>query len=106
MSLLVEGFLFSSVLLWLVFVFEWCSYADILRIQKRDGGSELHMAGIRATVLNHLVYGPITYAIAIRYCCPEYEHVRPLWQQVFAVLKFLLIENALYYCAHYLMHTR
>eukprot|EP00579_Thalassiosira_antarctica_P021823 CAMPEP_0201959968 /NCGR_PEP_ID=MMETSP0904-20121228/6793_1 /ASSEMBLY_ACC=CAM_ASM_000553 /TAXON_ID=420261 /ORGANISM="Thalassiosira antarctica, Strain CCMP982" /LENGTH=233 /DNA_ID=CAMNT_0048505761 /DNA_START=8 /DNA_END=709 /DNA_ORIENTATION=- len=105
MMLLGEGFLFSSLALLLMPIFEFgFSSNDIQKIRKRDGGKELHIAGIRATILNHLILGPITYDLTIRYCCIQQS--LSLWQGAFTVMKFLLIENALYYCAHYLMHTR
>mmetsp|Transcript_38024 Transcript_38024/g.64992 ORF Transcript_38024/g.64992 Transcript_38024/m.64992 type:complete len:231 (+) Transcript_38024:103-795(+) len=105
MTFLVEGFLFSSLGIALMFLFEFAfSTADVQKIRSRGGGKELHVAGLRATILNHLILGPITYNISLRYCCTEQSLT--LWQQALATLKFLLIENGLYYCAHYLMHTR
>jgi len=92
------------VILMLPFEFGLSS-SEIKQIRKRDGGKQLHLAGIRSTILNHLILGPLTYDLTVRYCC--LQHILPtVWQQAFAVVKFLLIENALYYCAHYLMHTR
>ncbi|KAL7540157.1 hypothetical protein ACHAXR_012854 [Thalassiosira sp. AJA248-18] len=105
MTLLIEGFLFSSFAVIIVFIFEFgLAVPDINRIRKRDGGKALHAAGIRATIFNHMIFGPITYDLTIRYFCIEYSLTR--CQQAVAVVKFLLIENALYYCAHYLMHRR
>jgi sterol desaturase/sphingolipid hydroxylase (fatty acid hydroxylase superfamily) len=105
MMLLVEGFLLSSFGVLLMLVFEFgLSSTDIKKIREREGGKELHDAGIRATVINHLIMGPITYVPTVLYCCVN--DVLTLSQQAFAVLNFLVIESALYYCAHYLMHTR
>mmetsp|Transcript_27236 Transcript_27236/g.56755 ORF Transcript_27236/g.56755 Transcript_27236/m.56755 type:complete len:235 (-) Transcript_27236:150-854(-) len=106
MTLLVEGLLFSSFGVLLMFIFEFgFSTYDIRQIRKLHGGMELHIAGIRATIVNHVVFGPITYDLTIRYCCTQHQSLTR-WERTFTVVKFLLIENALYYCAHYLMHTR
>jgi sterol desaturase/sphingolipid hydroxylase (fatty acid hydroxylase superfamily) len=96
----------SSVLgLLLVLAFEFgLSSSDVQRLRKKEGGKELHAAGIRATILNHLILGPITYDLTVRYCCVTDS--LSLWQQAIAAVKFLWIENYLYYCMHYLMHTR
>lgn len=86
-------------------VFEFgLSSSDVQRLRKCNGGRELHTRGLRATILNHLILGPITYYLTTRYCC--IQQILPLWQQACSVLGFLLIESALYYSAHYLMHTR
>mmetsp|Transcript_22867 Transcript_22867/g.49469 ORF Transcript_22867/g.49469 Transcript_22867/m.49469 type:complete len:231 (+) Transcript_22867:27-719(+) len=105
MTLLIEGFLFSSIGVFLMLIFEFgISSSDVQRFRKRNGGKELHAAGIRATTINHLLLGPITYDLTIRYCCTKQN--LNLWQQACSVMIFLLVENFLYYCAHYLMHTR
>ena len=106
MMLLVEGAAFSTFAVLLVFLFEFgLSTSDVKKIRKRDGGKALHTAGIRSTIINHMVFGPIYYPVTIQYFCME-QSLPTLWQQAIAVIKFLWIENALYFCAHYLMHTR
>ena len=90
MTFLAEGFLFSAVPLLLLLVFEFgFSYSEIAEIQKRDCEKKLHIAGIRATELNDLIYGPIGYALAIQYFCTNDHQRMYLWQQAFAVLKFM-----------------
>lgn len=104
MMLVVEGFGYSSFLVLLVFIFEFgLSSPGIEQLKKRDGGKALYAAGVRATCFNHLVFGPIFYDIVTRYFCTEQSLT--LCQQIIAVTKFLLVENALYFCAHFLMHT-
>ena len=103
--LLVEGFLLASTGVILMFTFEFgLSSSDVQRLRNRDGGKELHNHGLRATILNHLILGPITYYLTIHYCCVK--QLLPLWQQACSVVGFLLIESALYHGAHYLLHTR
>ena len=105
MSLFVEGLLVGSLNILLMFGLEYVySSDDVRRLRMRDGGKELHNAGIRASVFNSLVLGAITYYFTIVYCCVA----GPLTvlQQITSVFKFLLIENLWYYCAHYLMHQK
>ena len=105
MSLFVEGLLVGSLNILLMFGLEYVySSDDVRRFRMRDGGKELHNAGIRASVFNSLFLGAITYHVTIVYCCVA----GPLTvlQQISSVLKFLLIENLWYYCAHWLMHRR
>ncbi|KAL9186510.1 hypothetical protein ACHAXT_005748 [Thalassiosira profunda] len=105
MDLLLEGFFFSASAVVLVLAFEFgLAAADVKRLQEREGGKELYRAGLIATIFNHLVLGPITYYLTLTYCTVDYE--LNLWQQAFAVLKFVVIENGLYFVGHYLMHTR
>lgn len=104
-NLLLEGFGFSSMGVALMLIFEFgISSSDVQRLRKRDGGKELHAAGLRATIINHLVLGPIFYYITLRYCCTQRKLT--LLQQAIAVFNFLVIENVLFYCGHFLMHTR
>jgi len=78
---------------------------DVQRFRNRDGGKELHAAGVFATIFNHLVFGPITYYLTVKYGFIQ-QHDRAFWQQLYSIVMFLLIENGLYWVAHYLMHTR
>ena len=106
---LVEGFLLSSTGVILMLLFEFCiSMDDVKRFRAREGGKELHATGIFSTIMNHLLFGPCTYYLTVRYgFIKEYDiGNRALWQQAYSVVMFLLIENGLYYCAHWAMHTR
>ena len=78
---------------------------DVQRVRNCDGGKELHAAGLFATIFNHLVFGPITYYLTVKYGFIQ-QHDRAFWQQLYSIVMFLLIENGLYWVAHYLMHTR
>jgi sterol desaturase/sphingolipid hydroxylase (fatty acid hydroxylase superfamily) len=105
MMLLLEGLLFSSLALILMLIFEFgISHRDVQRFRKRDGGKELHAAGMRATIINHMVLGPVAYDLTLRHCCTR--RGLTIMQQARCVVVFLLIENSLYYVAHYMMHTR
>lgn len=99
---LAEGFLLSSTGVILMLLFEFCiSMDDVKRFRAREGGKELHAAGIFSTITNHLLFGPCTYYLTIQYgFIKEYYTHRVLWQQAYSVVMFLLIENGLYYCAH------
>ncbi len=104
-NLLIEGLGFSSLGVALMLIFEFgISSSDVHRLRKRDGGKELHAAGLRATIINHLVLGPIFYYITLRYCCTQRKLT--LLQQAFAVFNFLVIENILFCLGHTVMHTR
>lgn len=103
--LLLEGFGFSSMGVALMLLFEFgISSSDVQRLRKREGGKELHAAGLRATIINHLLLGPIFYYITLRYCCTHRELT--LFQQACAIFNFLVIENVMFYCGHFVMHTR
>ena len=105
MTLLLEGLLFSFFGVMLMLVFEFgISHRDVRRFRKRDGGKELHAAGMRATIINHMVLGPIAYDLTVRHCCTR--RGLTFSQQARCVVLFLLIESALFYVVHYLMHTR
>ena len=78
---------------------------DVQRVRNCDGGKELHAAGLFATIFNHLVFGPITYYLTVKYGFIQ-QHDWAFWQQLYSIVMFLLIENGLYWVAHYLMHTR
>ncbi|KAL3822404.1 hypothetical protein ACHAXA_010882 [Cyclostephanos tholiformis] len=105
MTLLLEGLLFSFLALILMLIFEFgISKRDVQRFRKRDGGKKLHAAGMRATIINHIILGPIAYDLTLRHCCTR--RGLTLSQQARCVVLFLLIENALFYVAHYMMHTR
>ena len=55
--ILGEGFLLSSVGVLLMILFEFgLSSDDVQRFRNRDGGKELHAAGLFATIFNHLVF--------------------------------------------------
>lgn len=103
--LLAEGITFGSLnvigMLLLEFVL---SMDDVQQLRKREGGKELHLAGVAATIFNSIVLGSVTYAVIIKYCCVR----GPLTviQQMSSVVAFLVIENAWYYLAHMAMHTR
>ena len=104
---LIEGLLLSSTGVILMLLFEFCiSMDDVKRFRAREGGKELHAAGIFATIFNHLLFGPCTYHLTIHYGFINKEYDRSLWQQVYSVVMFLLIENGLYYCAHWAMHRQ
>ena len=104
--ILVEGFLLSSTGVLLIILFEFgLSSDDVQRVRNCDGGKELHAAGLFATIFNHLVFGPITYYLTVKYGFIQ-QHDRAFWQQLYSIVMFLLIENGLYWVAHYLMHTR
>jgi sterol desaturase/sphingolipid hydroxylase (fatty acid hydroxylase superfamily) len=101
----IEGLVFGSLNVLLMFSLEYVySSDDVQRLRERDGGKELHNAGIRASIFNSIFLGAITYYFTITYCCVP----GPLtvFQQISSVIKFLLIENLWYYCAHWLMHRR
>ncbi|KAL3791842.1 hypothetical protein ACHAW5_002893 [Stephanodiscus triporus] len=105
MTLLLEGLLFSISAIILMLFFEFgISYDDVRRLRERNGGKELHAAGIRSTIVNKMVIGPIAYDLTLRHCCTR--RGLTLSQQARCVIAFLLIENALFYVFHYLMHTR
>ena len=71
-NLFLEGFGFSAMGVALMLIFEFgISSSDVKRLRSRDEGKKLHAAGLRATIINHLVLGPIFYYITLRYCCTE-----------------------------------
>jgi len=97
--------MFASVWVLIMLVFEFgLSLRDVERFRKRAGGKDLHSACIRATVINKILIGSVVYDLTIRHCCKR--HDLTLAQQSRAVMVFLLVENAMYYATHYLMHTR
>jgi len=55
---------------------------DVQRVRNCDGGKELHAAGLFATIFNHLVFGPITYYLTVKYGFIQ-QHDRAFWQQLF-----------------------
>lgn len=104
-TLLLEGILFASMWVIIMLVFEFgIALPDVRRFREREGGKELHNAGICATIINKMLLGSVVYDLTIRHCCNR--HGLTLWQQTRSVIVFLLIENAMYYVIHYLMHTR
>jgi len=87
---LVEGFLLSSTGVILMLLFEFCiSMDDVKRFRAREGGKELHAAGIFATIFNHLLFGPCTYYLTIHYGFINKDYDRTLWQQAYSVVMFL-----------------
>ena len=105
MGLFVEGLLVGSLNVLLMFGLEHVySKEDVNALRQREGGQELHVAGIRASIFNSVFLGTVTYYVTITYCCVSGPLT--LFQQLSSVMKFLLIENIWYYCAHWLMHRR
>jgi sterol desaturase/sphingolipid hydroxylase (fatty acid hydroxylase superfamily) len=105
MRLVIEGLVVGASNVLLMFVLEHVySKEDVKILRGREGGKELHSSGIRASVFNSVILGTITYYVTITYCCVHGP--LSLFQQLSSVLKFLLIENLWYYCAHWLMHQR
>jgi sterol desaturase/sphingolipid hydroxylase (fatty acid hydroxylase superfamily) len=103
--LLAEGVAFGSLNVIVMLLLEFgVSLEDVRQLRKREGGKELHLAGMVATAFNSIVLGSITYAVIIKYCCVQ----SPLTiiQKLRAVMVFLVIENTWYYLAHMTMHTR
>lgn len=97
--------MFASAWVLIMLVFEFgLSFRDVKRFREREGGKDLHAAGIRATIINKILIGSVVYDLTIRHCCKR--HDLTLVQQSRAVLVFLLVENGMYYATHYLMHTR
>ena len=105
MILLVEGFLFSTVGVLLMLLFEIGSYGDVRRLRSNERGKELYNAGLLSTIFNHLAYGPITYYLATTICIDD-DQRRSLCQQIYSVVAFLFIQSSLFTVCHYLMHTR
>ncbi|KAL3792328.1 hypothetical protein HJC23_006240 [Cyclotella cryptica] len=105
MHLFVQGLFVGSLNILLMLGLEYgLSSEDVQRLRERDGGKELHIAGLRASVFNSIFLGAITYYVTIMYCCVSGPLT--LLQQLSSVIKFLFIENLWYYCAHWLMHRR
>lgn len=105
MSLIIQGLFVGALNTVLMFALEYgLSSDDVKRLRERDGGKELHIAGIRASIFNSMFLGAITYYVTIKYCC--LSGPLTLLQQISSIFKFLLIENLWYYCAHFLMHRR
>ena len=105
MILLVEGLLFSTAGVLLMLLFEIGSYGDVRRLRSSESGKELYNAGMIATMFNHLVYGPITYYLAMTLCLDD-DQSQSLCQQMYSVVAFLFIQSSLFTVCHYLMHTR
>lgn len=104
-GLFAQGLVVGSINVLLMFGLEYVySRDDVKRIREREGGKELHNAGIRASIFNSIFLGAITYYVTIKYCC--ISGPLTLVQQMICVFKFLMIENSWYYCAHWLMHRR
>ena len=103
--LLVEGAAFGALNVLGMFILEFgLSSHDVELLRKREGGKELHLAGLLATTFNSIILGSITYAVIMKYCCVEGPLT--LLQQACSIMMFLIIENFWYYLAHMAMHTR
>ena len=103
--LLVEGAAFGALNVLGMFILEFgLSSHDVELLRKREGGKELHLAGLLATTFNSIILGSITYAVIMKYCCVDGPLT--LLQQARSIIMFLIIENFWYYLAHMAMHTR